>query len=156
MHYEVWGGGSQNELIYSFNGNANYAGATFDDGNGGKTNTGSIKIKINEEKSQFTKVVRPGIAKVKKAIKKKSSSKIKISLKKVKKAKGYYVQISKSKKFKKVLVKKYVKKVSFTIKGKKLKNKKKLYVRAKSYVLKGKIKIYSKKWSKVKKVKIRR
>ena len=148
--------GSEVELIYSFNGNANYAGATFDDGNGGKTNTGSIKIKINEEKSQFTKVVRPGIAKVKKAIKKKSSSKIKISLKKVKKAKGYYVQISKSKKFKKVLVKKYVKKVSFTIKGKKLKNKKKLYVRAKSYVLKGKIKIYSKKWSKVKKVKIRR
>lgn len=77
--------GSEVELIYSFNGNANYAGATFDDGNGGKTNTGSIKIKINEEKSQFTKVVRPGIAKVKKAIKKKSSSKIKISLKKVKK-----------------------------------------------------------------------
>ena len=69
----------------------------------------------------------------------------------MKKAKGYYVQISKSKKFKKVLVKKYVKKVSFT-----LKSKKKLYVRAKSYVLKGKIKIYSKKWSKVKKVKIRR
>ena len=74
----------------------------------------------------------------------------------MKKAKGYYVQISTSKMFKKVLVKKYVKKVSFTIKGKKLKNKKKLYVRAKSYVLKGKIKIYSKKWSKVKKVKIRR
>ena len=148
--------GSEVELIYSFTGNANYAGATFDDGNGEKTNTGSIKIKINENKSQFTKIARPGTAKVKKAIKKKSSSKIKISFKKVKKAKGYYVQISTSKKFKKVLVKKYVKKVSFTIKSKKLKNKKKLYIRAKSYVLKGKIKIYSKKWSKVSKVKIRR
>ena len=101
-----------------------------------------------------TTVAKPGTASVKKATKKKASTKVKISLKKVKKAKGYYVQISTSKKFKKVLVKKYVKKVSFTLKSKKVKNKKKLYVRAKAYKLNGKKKVYSKKWSKVKKVKI--
>ena len=99
-------------------------------------------------------VAKPGTASVKKATKKKASAKVKISLKKVKKAKGYYVQISTSKKFKKVLVKKYVKKVSFTLKSKKIKNKKKLYVRAKAYKLNGKKKVLSKKWSKVKKVKI--
>ena len=105
-------------------------------------------------KKPTVKVSRPGTASVKKATKKKASAKVKISLKKVKKAKGYYVQISTSKKFKKVLVKKYVKKVSFTLKSKKIKNKKKLYVRAKAYKLNGKKKVLSKKWSKVKKVKI--
>ena len=107
-------------------------------------------------KKPIVKVSRPGTASVKKATKKKASTKVKISLKKVKKAKGYYVQISTSKKFKKVLVKKYVKKVSFTLKSKKLKNKKKLYVRAKAYKLNGKKKVLSKKWSKVKKVKIKK
>ena len=105
-------------------------------------------------KKPTVKVSRPGTASVKKATKKKASTKVKISLKKVKKAKGYYVQISTSKKFKKVLVKKYVKKVSFTLKSKKIKNKKKLYVRAKAYKLNGKKKVLSKRWSKVKKVKI--
>ncbi|MFR7643222.1 hypothetical protein [Eubacterium sp.] len=105
-------------------------------------------------KKPTVKVSKPGTASVKKATKKKASAKVKISLKKVKKAKGYYVQISTSKKFKKVLVKKYVKKVSFTLKSKKIKNKKKLYVRAKAYKLNGKKKVLSKKWSKVKKVKI--
>ena len=105
-------------------------------------------------KKPTVKVSRPGTASVKKATKKKASAKVKIILKKVKKEKGYYVQISTSKKFKKVLVKKYVKKVSFTLKSKKIKNKKKLYVRAKAYKLNGKKKVLSKKWSKVKKVKI--
>ena len=113
-----------------------------------------IETTVAPTKKPTVKVSRPGTASVKKATKKKASTKVKISLKKVKKAKGYYVQISTSKKFKKVLVKKYVKKVSFTLKSKKIKNKKKLYVRAKAYKLNGKKKVLSKKWSKVKKVKI--
>ena len=51
-------------------------------------------------------------------------------------------------KFKKILVKKTVKKIKFTIKSKKLKNKKKLYVRAKA--------VGCKTWSKPKKVKIKK
>ena len=115
-----------------------------------------IETTVAPTKKPTVKVSRPGTASVKKATKKKASAKVKISLKKVKKAKGYYVQISTSKKFKKVLVKKYVKKVSFTLKSKKLKNKKKLYIRAKAYKLNGKKKVLSKKWSKVKKVKIKK
>ena len=60
-----------------------------------------------------------------------------------------------SKKFKKVVLKKTVKKTSFTLKSKKLKNKKKLYVRARALKKVGK-KTYTSKWSKVKKVKIKK
>ena len=92
---------------------------------------------------------------VKSAVKKKSSTKAKISLKKVSGAKSYRVQISTSKKFRKVLVTKTVKKASFTIKSKKIKNKKKMYVRAQVYkIVKGK-KYYSS-WSKAKKFKIKK
>ena len=101
------------------------------------------------------KVKAPGKTKVKSASKKKASTKVKISLKKVKSVKGYNVQISASKKFKKVLVKKNVKKVKFTIKSKKIKNKKKLYVRARAYKLNGKKKVYGK-WTKAKKIKIKK
>ena len=61
----------------------------------------------------------------------------------------------KIKKFKKVVLKKTVKKTSFTLKSKKLKNKKKLYVRARALKKVGK-KTYTSKWSKVKKVKIKK
>lgn len=37
------------ELIYTFTGNENYAGAKFDDGNGGMTNIGTIDIQIVRE-----------------------------------------------------------------------------------------------------------
>ena len=84
---------------------------------------------------------------VKSAIKKKSAGKVKVSVKKVKGAKKYQIQIAKTKKFKKVLVNKIVKKTTVTIKNKKLKNKKKLFVRAKA--------VGASKWSKVKKVKIK-
>ncbi len=85
---------------------------------------------------------------VKSASKKKAATKVKITFKKVKGAKKYQVQISKTKKFKKVLVKKTVKKVKVTIKSKKLKNKKKLYVRVRA--------VGAKKWSKAKKIKIKK
>ena len=98
--------------------------------------------------------VKVGTAKVKSASKKKASAKAKISLKKVKGATKYQVQISTSKNFKKVLVKKTVKKLSFTVKSSKIKNKKKLYVRAKAIKVVGK-KSYTGKWSKAKKVKVK-
>lgn len=84
-----------------------------------------------------------GKTKVKKATKKIKAKKISILLKKAKNAKKYQVQVSKNKKFKKILVKKTVKKTKFTIKSKKLKNKKKLYVRARA--------VGCKTWSKPKK-----
>ena len=65
----------------------------------------------------------------KKITKKLSSKKVKLTFKKVKGAKKYTVQVSTSKKFKKVLYKKTVKKTKVTLSSKKLKNKKKLYVR---------------------------
>ena len=58
-------------------------------------------------------------------------------LTKSKKAKKYKIQISKSKKFKKNVVTKTTKKLKVTIKSKKLKNAKKVYVRAKAVVTLG-------------------
>ena len=102
----------------------------------------------------------PGKAKVKKAIKKKKSAKkIKVKLKKLKGVKGYQVAVyktkKKAKKNKKALVKKYVKKVKFTLKSKKFKKKKKLYIRARGFVYDGTARVFGK-WSKVKKVKIKK
>ncbi len=85
---------------------------------------------------------------VKKAVKKKSAKKIRLTFKKVKGAKKYMVQFSTTKKFKKILVKKKVKKVKVTISNRKFRNKKKLYVRVRA--------IGAKKWSKVKRVKIKK
>lgn len=101
------------------------------------------------------KVAAPAQAKVKSATKKEATKKAKISIKKINGAVGYKIQFSITKKFKKVLVTKIVKKATVTITAKKLKNKKKLYVRAKAYKLDGKTKVWSVKWSKVKKVKIK-
>ncbi len=105
---------------------------------------------------ETTNKVTVAKAKVKSATKKKSAKKAKISLKKIKGAK-YKVQISKAKKFNKknILVKKTVKKATFTITSKKIKNKKKLYVRARAVnVVDGKS--YTGKWSTPKKIKIKK
>lgn len=102
------------------------------------------------------KAAKPAKAKIKKVTaKKKAAKKVKLSLKAIKNAKGYQVQFSTTKKFKKVLVKKFVKKVNVTVKSKKLKNKKKLFVRVRAYNLDGKNKVYGN-FSKVKKVKIKK
>ena len=85
--------------------------------------------------------------KITKAVKKKKAAKLSLKFKKVKGAKKYKVQIASNKKFKKVLLKKTVKKVTVVIKSRKLKGKKKLYVRVMA--------VGAKKWSKVKKVKIK-
>ena len=84
----------------------------------------------------------------KKITKKLSSKKVKLTFKKVKGAKKYTVQVSTSKKFKKVLYKKTVKKTKVTLSSKKLKGKKKLYVRVKA--------VGAKKWSKVVKIKVKK
>ncbi|WP_370833442.1 family 16 glycosylhydrolase [Eubacterium ventriosum] len=82
--------------------------------------------------------------KIKKATKKISAKKLKVTLKTAKGVKGYQVMISTSKKFKKAKVKNY-KKAKFTIK--KLKANKKYFIRVRAYkVVNGKV--YYGKWSK--------
>ena len=103
----------------------------------------------------------PGQAVIKKINKKKKSAKkIKIKLKKVKNAKGYQIAVYKNKKNakknKKAIVKKYTNKLKKTIKSKKLKNKKKIFVRARAFVLDAANKKLFGKWSKIKKVKIKK
>lgn len=109
---------------------------------GGKKTTKTAPIQIRKTK-------------VKKAVKKRASVSIKLSLKKIVKANRYQIRISDSKKFKKVLVKKTVKKVKFIIKSRKIKNRKKLYVKARAIKVVNKKKKYGK-WSNVKKVQITR
>ena len=84
----------------------------------------------------------------KKITKKLSSKKVILTFKKVSGAKKYTVQVSTSKKFKKVLYKKTVKKTKVTLSSKKFKGKKKLYVRVKA--------VGAKKWSKVVKIKVKK
>ncbi|MFQ9514589.1 MAG: hypothetical protein ACLRZ9_02055 [Eubacterium sp.] len=99
--------------------------------------------------------VKIGKTKVRKATKKIEAKKVKISLKKITGAKEYQIQISKNKKFKKVLVKKTVKRAKFVIKSKKLKNRKALYVRARAVKVTDGEKNYGK-WSKKKKIRIKK
>ncbi|MFQ9515238.1 MAG: Ig-like domain-containing protein [Eubacterium sp.] len=141
------------------------------------TNDGNVTAicKVTVKKEEVSSTVKPGTdtptttaapgvntkapaqAKiVKVTAKKKAAKKVKLSLKKISGAKGYEVQILKSKKAKKALARKNVKKIKVTIKSKKLKNKKKLYVKVRAYVLDAKgNKVYGK-WSKVKKIKIKK
>lgn len=94
--------------------------------------------------------------KVKKATKKIKAKKAKISLKMIKGATGYEVKVSTGKKFKKKkTITKVFKKAKFTIKIKKFKNKKKLYVKARAFkVVKG-IR-YNGKWSRRKRIKMKK
>ena len=109
----------------------------------------------------YVKVKAPAKAKIiKVTLKKKSATKAKLTLKKIKGVKGYQAAVYKSKKTakknKEALVKKFVKKVKITLKSKKFKNKKALYVKARAYILDTKgNKVYGK-WSKIKKIKIKK
>lgn len=105
-----------------------------------------------------TKVKVPAKAKIRKVrAKKLSAKKAKLSLKRIKGAKGYQIAIyktkKKAKKNKRAILKKFVKKVRVIVKSKKLKNKKLLYVKARAYVLDAKGKKVYGKWSKAKKIK---
>lgn len=99
--------------------------------------------------------VNVGKAVVKKAIKKKNAKKISLTLKRVKGATKYKVQIAKDKNFKKTIVTKTTKKLTYSVSNSKFKKAKKLYARAKAIVVKGE-KTYQGKWSKPKQVKIKK
>ena len=92
---------------------------------------------------------------VKATAKKLSSNKVKLSVKKVAGASKYAVQISTTKNFKKVVAKKTSKKAVFTVKSKKLKGKKKLYVRVKVYK-KVNGKTVASQWSKATKIRLKK
>lgn len=112
-----------------------------------------VQDEPSTDEEQNTTANKIGRTSVKKIVKKKrSTKKVKITLKKIKKAVGYQVKVSASRKFKrsKTITKK-VKRVTFTIKNKKLKGAKKLYVKARAY----KGKNYGK-WSKVKRLKVKK
>lgn len=136
--------------------NQNPGDLPIDNNNDGQTN-------INTDKNQTAAQRAAAIAKLKKALKtkvvsakkaKKTSKKAKVTLKKNKKAAGYQVQYSTSKKFKKSKTKtKTSKKNKLTIK--KLKAGKKYYVRARVYGKAYETKVYGK-WSKKKIIKVKK
>lgn len=141
-------------------GNGNYASAAminlYEDETTKVTTTASKKT--TERKTTYTNkptqitIKAPGRATIKTI--KKGKRKAQLKWKKVSKAKGYMIQYSTSKKFKRSQIKKkYTTKTSLTVK--KLKSKKTYYFRIKAYT-KGAAnkKVYSKNWSKVKKCKI--
>lgn len=104
-----------------------------------------------------TTAVKVAKAKITSASKKKSAKAAKVSIKKIAGITGYQIQISKAKNFKKknILVQKNVKKASFTISSKKIKNKGTLYVRARALkTISGKT--YYGAWSTAKKIKIKK
>ena len=129
------------------------------------TTTKAVETTINtnaqtttkKQPSQTTKKssVNVGKAVVKKAIKKKSAKKISLTLKRVKGATKYKVQIAKDKKFKKTIVTKTTKKLTYSVSNSKFKKAKKLYARAKAIVVKGG-ETYQGEWSKPKQVKIKK
>ena len=120
------------------------------------TNT-NAQTTTKKQPSQTTikSSVNVGKAVVKKAIKKKNAKKISLTLKRVKGATKYKVQIAKDKKFKKTIVTKTTKKLTYSVSNSKFKKAKKLYARAKAIVVKGG-ETYQGEWSKPKQVKIKK
>ena len=120
------------------------------------TNT-NAQTTTKKQPSQTTikSSVNVGKAVVKKAIKKKNAKKISLTLKRVKGATKYKVQIAKDKRFKKTIVTKTTKKLTYSVSNSKFKKAKKLYARAKAIVVKGG-ETYQGKWSKPKQVKIKK
>ena len=113
----------------------------------------TVKQTTTANRVDSTKI-KLGKTKIAKASKKKNVKKIKLTLKKIKGAKGYQVKVSTSKKFKKkTTVTKTIKKLTNTVNIKKLKVVKKYYIKARAFS-KTKGTISYGKWSKVKVVKI--
>ncbi len=125
------------------------------------SNTTSFISNSTVPAQKSTSVVVPKVAKIKKVtVTSKAKKKINVKWKKVKGAKGYEVQVSKSKKFKKILIKKNTSKTNIVIKSKYFKHKKIFYVRVRAYTTykdKNGVKIKVKsKWNKVpRKIKIK-
>ena len=92
--------------------------------------------------------------------KSKAKKKITVSWKKVKKAKGYQVEVSAKKNFQKPIFKKFTAKTKLNIKNKKIKSKKTYYIRVRAYATykdKNNVtkKVYSKWIKKIRKVKVK-
>ena len=92
--------------------------------------------------------------------KSKAKKKITVSWKKVKKAKGYQVEVSAKKNFKKSVFRKFTAKTKLNIRNKKIKSKKTYYVRVRAYATykdKNNVtkKVYSKWIKKLRKVKVK-
>ncbi len=122
--------------------------------------TRSAKQVAKDKKAAKKAMKQAKITKLK--VKSKAKKKITVSWKKVKKAKGYQVQVSKNKKFKKkkIIYDKLTAKKKLVIKGKKIKRKKTYYVRVRAYATYkdkyGKAKkVYSKWNKKLRKVKVK-
>ena len=113
-----------------------------------KVTTVKPTVKPTTAKPTTKKVSLKQTKVTKKVTKKLNSKKVKLTFKKVKGAKKYTIQVSTSKKFKKILYKKTVKKTKVTLSSKKLKGKKKLYIRVKA--------VGAKKWSKPVKIKVKK
>lgn len=122
-------------------------------GNDIKTSKENTSKNTNNNK----KIKKASIKKI--YAKKISSTKLKVKIKKMTKIKGYQIAVYKTKKNakrnKKAVIKKYTKKHTYTIKSKKIKGKKTLYVRVRAYASVGKRKVYGD-WSKYKKVRIKK
>ncbi|MBE5958526.1 MAG: hypothetical protein E7254_06650 [Lachnospiraceae bacterium] len=115
-----------------------------------KETTTSVKETTTAAKEIKKAVKAPANTKISKLTA--GKKKVKLTIKKVKKVKGYLIQYGTDSKFKKYK-NKYIQNTTVTIK--KLKSKKKYYFRVKAYVMNGKEKVLSKKWSKVKKVTVK-
>ena len=118
--------------------------------------TAPVVKPTKKDNSALIKQIKFSKPKVKKAVKKKSAKKIKITLKKkVAIANGYNVMVTKKKKSKKAILRKNVKnKKTFKISSKKLKRLKKIYVKLRAFKFIDNVKYFGK-WSKPKKVKIK-
>lgn len=117
-------------------------------------------VKTSAPSGDVCKPVPPSKVKIKKAIKKKSAKKLKVTIKKLSGVKGYQVRIYKTKKSakknKKAIVTKYINKnkAKLVIKSKKLKGKKKLFARVRAKKIDCGQTVFGA-WSKPKKVKIK-
>ncbi len=125
---------------------------------GQTTNPGTVQTP--EAQTPVSPVTVPAKAKIKKiAVKKKSAKKLKLTVRKVNGAVGYQVAVYKTKKNakqnKKAIVKKFVTKRKVTIISKKLKGKKKLFVRVRAYKTEANGKKVYGKWSAREKVVIK-
>ena len=120
--------------------------------------TRSLQAVAKDKKAAQKLMKQAKITKLK--AKSKVKKKITVSWKKVKKAKGYQVEVSAKKNFKKSVFKKFTAKTKLNIKNKKIKSKKIYYIRVRSYATykdKNNVtkKVYSKWIKKIRKVKVK-
>ncbi len=114
---------------------------------------------VKKDKKAAQKIMKQAkITKLK--AKSKAKKKITVSWKKVKKAKGYQVEVSAKKNFKKSVFKKFTANTKLNIKNKKIKSKKTYYIRVRAYATykdKNNVtkKVYSKWIKKIRKVKVK-